>query len=125
MKNPRLLLIGLGVLALVALGSTGCFLLSGQIFAHFALPNPFVIDSSSDTFERVDVDLNTIGDYKDHKDKLKGLADVALIGKFTNVSGPAGGVEVWITPGVTNLANVTAIKAGGRPPSAPRGRSTP
>jgi hypothetical protein len=111
MKGNRLLLLGLGAVALVALVATGCFITSGQIFLHYDLPNPFTIDSSTDPFERVPVDLNTIGDYKKHKDKLKGLADAAVIGKFTNVSGPAGGVEVWITPTTTNYGDITQVQA--------------
>jgi hypothetical protein len=109
MKRHRLLLLGLGVVALAALTATGCFITSAQIFAHFDLPNPFTIHSSEAPFERVLVDLNTVGDYKDNKDKLKGLADVAIIGTFTNVAGPAGGVEVWITPGTTNYGTVGDI----------------
>jgi hypothetical protein len=112
MKSHRLLLIGLGLGVLVTLAATGCFITSGQVFAHFALPNPFTIDSSTDPFERVLVDLNTIKDYADHKDKLKGLADVAVIGKFTNVAGPAGGVEVWITPDETDYTTIGEVQAG-------------
>ena len=33
------------------------------MFANFALPNPFTIDSITDPFERVRIDLNTIQDY--------------------------------------------------------------
>ncbi|MBI5711431.1 MAG: hypothetical protein HZC42_14190 [Candidatus Eisenbacteria bacterium] len=107
-KNLRLILPGL---ALVALTATGCWITSAQIFAHFDLPNPFTINGA-DGFERVYVDLNTISDYADNKDKLKGISDLAVVGKFTNTSGPGGGVEVYITPGNTNLANPTAIVAG-------------
>ena len=107
MKNFRLLLALSGLCALL---TTGCIIISGQIFAHFALPNPFTIDSSGSTFERVGVDLNTIDEYEEHKDKIKGLSDAALVGKFTNVGGEAGGVEVWITAGATNLPDVNAVK---------------
>jgi hypothetical protein len=111
MKNHRLLLLGLGLVALVALGATGCFITSAQILAHFALPNPFTINGA-DGFERVHVDLNTISEYKDNKDKLKTISDLAIIGKFTNTSGPGGGVLVYITPGNTDFANPTEIVAG-------------
>jgi len=109
MKKHRLLLLGLGVVALAALAATGCFITSAQVFAHFDLPNPFTIQSTESPFERVAVDLNTVTEYTDNKDKLKGLADVAIIGKFTNVLGPAGGVEVWITAGETNYDTVEGI----------------
>jgi hypothetical protein len=107
-KNLRVILPGL---ALAALTVSGCFITSAQIFAHYALPNPFTI-SGANGFERVPVDLNTVSDYKDNKDKLKDITDVAIVGKFTNTAGPGGTVEVWITPDNTNLADPTAIVAG-------------
>lgn len=111
MKRVRLLLLGAAALALTALAS-GCFITSAQVFVHYDLPNPFTIDSVDDPFERVDVDLNEVEEYADHKDKLESLADGAIVGLFRNVSGPAGGVEVWITPGATTYGDVTAIRAG-------------
>ena len=97
MKLSRLLTVAL-TLAVVAL--PGCIITSAQVLAHFDLPNPFTIDSATDPAERVPVDLavDAGSDYRDNKDKLKGLTDVAILGKFTNVSGPAGGVEVYIAP---------------------------
>lgn len=97
-------------LALAVLAG-GCFMTSAQIFVHYALPDPILIDSSADTFAKVDVDLNAVGDYADHKDKLEGLADAAVLGRFTNVSGPAGAVEIWITPGATSLGSVDEVRA--------------
>jgi len=111
MKRHRLLLLGLGLVALVALGATGCFITSAQILAHYALPNPFTINGA-DGWEREYVDLNTVKDYKDNKDKLKTITDLAIIGKFTNTGGTGGGVAVYITPGSTNLAGPAAIIAG-------------
>jgi hypothetical protein len=58
------------------------------------------------------VDLNEIDEYKDHKEKLETINDYAIVGKFTNVSGPGGGVEFYITPGSTNLASPAEIVAG-------------
>jgi hypothetical protein len=110
MKNRRLLL-GLWLVALVALGAAGCFLTSAQVLAHFALPDPFTIDGA-DGYERIPVDLNTIKEYKDNREKLKAISDFAVIGKFTNVSGPGGGVLFYITPGNTNLTSPAAIAAG-------------
>jgi hypothetical protein len=46
----------------------------------------------------VDVDLNTIGDYKDHKNDLKRVDDLALIGDFKNNTGSTASVEVWLVP---------------------------
>jgi hypothetical protein len=96
-------------LALVATLAGGCIILSGQIFAHFSLTNPLTIDSSAGGFDREFVDLNTVKEYKDHKDKLAGLSDLAVVGTFKNLSGPAGSVEIWITAGNTNLATIPGI----------------
>jgi hypothetical protein len=108
MKNVRVLAALAGLCAVLA---TGCIIVSGQIFAHYDLPNPFTIDGA-DGFERELVDLNTIDEYDEHKDKLKGLSDLAVIGKFTNENGPGGIVEVYITAGNTSLADPAAIRAG-------------
>ncbi|MBI1799516.1 MAG: hypothetical protein HYR73_07480 [Candidatus Eisenbacteria bacterium] len=99
-------------LALAALTATGCIILSGQIFAHYDLPDPFTIDSSSNILHRELVDLNTVSEYKDNKDKLKGLSDVAVVGKFTNLAGSAGAVEVWITKDPTAFTTVAQVMAG-------------
>jgi len=109
MKNR--LLLALGLVALAALGAAGCFLTSAQVLAEFALPNPFTIDGA-DGYERVHVDLSTIDAYEDHKDKLHTISDLAIVGKFTNVNGPGGGVEFYITAGNTNLDDPAAIRAG-------------
>jgi len=88
------------LLVLAALTSTGCFLTSAQILTHFDLPNPFTINAANpaDLFEQVPVDLNTISDYNDNKQDLKGLTDLALLGTFTNLTAQAGTVSVYISP---------------------------
>lgn len=108
MKNR--LLLTLGLVALAALGAAGCFLTSAQVLAEFALPNSFTIDGA-DGYERVAVDLNTIDAYEDHKEKLETISDLAIVGKFTNVNGPGGGVEFYITAGNTDLVGPAAIRA--------------
>jgi hypothetical protein len=111
MKNRRLLLLGLALVALVALGATGCFLTSAQILVHFSLGDSFTI-AGADGFERIAVDLNTVSEYKDNKDKLKNISDFALVGTLINTDGPGGGVEVWISPDNTNFTTPAAIRAG-------------
>jgi len=100
MKLSRLLAVAALTIPMVAL--PGCIITSAQILTHFKLPNPFTINSSvpGDQSERVPVDLSVDpgADYTDNKDKLKGLSDLAILGTFTNVSGPAGAVEVYIVP---------------------------
>lgn len=108
MKTLR---FALPLLALAGLLSSGCILTSAQIMATYDLPNPFTVVNTS-ALQKVDVDLNTIGDYADNKDKLKDVADLALLGKFINKTGsPALGVNVYITPGVTNHADAASVIA--------------
>ena len=114
MKNHRLLPLGLGLVALIALGATGCFLTSAQILVHYDFPSPyntFTIDGA-DGFEVVPVDLNTVSDYKDNKDKLKDISDLAVIGKFTNTAGPGGSVLVYISAGDPSFTTAAQIRAG-------------
>lgn len=109
MKNLRLPILLSGLVAMMA---TGCIIISGQIFAHFDLPSPFTIDSSASQTERIAVDLNTIDEYEEHKEKFKGLSDVAIVGTFTNVAGAAGAVEVWITAGTTTFTTKAEVLGG-------------
>lgn len=95
--------------SLCAVMASGCRLVSGQVFAHYNLPNPFVLNSHG--FDHMTVDLNTIAEYVKHKSKIERIEDLALVGKFVNVGGQAGSVEVFITPGVTNLADAAAVRA--------------
>ncbi len=115
MKTVRHLALALG-LGLVALVASGCIITAAQVLAHFKLPNPFTINSSvpGDQSERVPVDLSLESDdYAKNKDKLKGLTDVAILGTFTNVSGPAGTVQVWIVPTLdTPAGGAPAVPAG-------------
>jgi hypothetical protein len=101
----------LSLLGLAAVLSNGCFLVSAQVLAAFDLTNPFTIDGTDDS-ERILVDLNDIEEYADNKDKLKGLADIAILGTFVNTNGPSGTVTAYITAANTNLADATAIQGG-------------
>lgn len=99
------------MVALVALGATGCYLTSAQVLVNYGLPNPFTINGA-DGFGRISVDLNTVPDDKDNKDKLKAISDFALVGRFTNTNGSGGVVVVYITPGATSLTSPGEIVAG-------------
>jgi hypothetical protein len=91
------------VVALAALSAAGCMLTSGQFVADYALPTPLVA-ASAITLTSVSVDLNKVSEYKDHKDDLKRVDDVALLGDFHNNTASAASVEAWIVPGgATNL----------------------
>jgi hypothetical protein len=85
------------VLALAALAAAGCFLVSGQFTVNYSLPSPLPAVGAA-TLTGVPVDLNTLGDYRDHKHDLKQVDDLALIGDFMNNGGSAAAVEIWLVP---------------------------
>jgi len=105
MKNVRWFIPSLMLAALLA---TGCFLISGQFLVTFELGNVNV--TSSTGIDGVVVDLNGISEYADHKDNLKDLADIAILGQFTNSGASAIDVEVWMVdnagPLLTDAAQV-------------------
>jgi hypothetical protein len=91
------------LLALAALAAAGCMLTSGQFVATYDLPDPLQV-SSALTLTGVDVDLNTVSEYNDHKHELKRVEDLSLVGNFTNNNSTAAQIEVWIVPsGALNL----------------------
>lgn len=80
---------------LLGFATPGCVLVSGQFLIDFDLDN---FTTSTDTAVTTqDVDLTTESVYEDHKDDLKGLADIAVLGKITNSGSTDIGVEVWMT----------------------------
>ena len=105
-------------LVLAALLAAGCILVSGQFIVSYELPTPLTISQTA--VVHMDVDLNTVGSYKDHKSDLKSLADVAILGEFSNHGSAPVDVEVWMTPSVTSYATAdlvvtdpTAVKVWG------------
>jgi hypothetical protein len=102
------------LLALAALAAAGCFLVSGQFVVNYALPSPLTF-STTGSFAGVAVDLNTIGEYSDHKTDLKRVDDLALIGDFRNNLTSAVTVEAWIVPsGILTLTPATLATGGGQ-----------
>jgi hypothetical protein len=100
----------LAVLALVGM-TAGCVLVSGQITVDFDLADAHVVGPA--TLVSQTVDLNTIGDYNDHKSDLQGLADVALLGTITNNGSSPVDVEVWMTTTQTSYLLESDVKANG------------
>lgn len=95
----------------VALAVSGCFLVSGQILIDFDLAD--FTTSTSTTVTSEDVDLTTESDYNDHKEDLKGLADVAVLGTIKNNTSNAIGVEVWMTASSTAYTTPTEVTTNG------------
>ena len=81
MKNFRL---WFPVTALAALMAAGCMLVSGQFIVTFDFADhgfdPLVVGSPT-TLAGVQVNLNDVDAYADHKNDLKDVADLALVGK--------------------------------------------
>ena len=94
----------------VALAVSGCFLVSGQILIDFDLGS---FDVTTSTVTKEDVDLTTEEDYQDHKEDLKGLADVAVLGTVNNTGGTDIAVEVWMTTTTTNYGTVNEVTTNG------------
>lgn len=100
-------------LSLAALMSAGCFLVSGQFTVVYEFDTPINITSPTAVFGQL-VDLSTVSEYEDNKDKLDTVADLALLGQFTN-TGVATTVEVWMvaSPGGA-LTTDAAVRAAGQ-----------
>ncbi len=99
-------------LSLAALAAAGCLLISGQFVVSYALPDPLPVVAGS-TPTGVDVDLNTISEYGDHKDDLKRVDVLALVGDFHNNAGSSANVEVWLVPSATLGLTATQVAQQG------------
>ena len=78
---------------LIAALITACGIATGSFTFGYELDGP--IDSSSATLDREVIDLNSIEDYNDHKDQIKSVDNVALVGWVAN-NGPQVSGEVWL-----------------------------
>lgn len=99
------------LLALAAMAAAGCMLTSGQFVATYGLPDPLGV--SSVALAGVDVDLNTVSEYSDHKSELKRVEDMSLVGDFTNNNTTAAQIEVWIVPSATLNLTPQQLQANG------------
>jgi hypothetical protein len=100
--------------AVVMLAGAGCLLTSGQILISFDdFTNPFTVNMTMDVHRQA-VDLNTIGDYNDHKDKLESLADIALLGQITNNSTTAVDVEAYFTETATMFTTAAQVRSAAK-----------
>jgi len=100
MKSLRILVPSL---VLAALTATGCFLVSGQFMVTLDMDDVTVTSAAAITGRYLD--LNTEEDYEEHKDKIKNLADVALLGQVHNTLPTPLTLELWMTD--TNTGSLT------------------
>ena len=88
----------------------GCLLTSGQFAISFDLFDPLVV--SGPTAVGIPVYLDTIDEYNNHKDDIKDLADVALLGEITNNSSTTTlPVEFWMPPDLTPYTTDTQVRS--------------
>lgn len=108
MRNWKLLV------AVAALAGAGCILTSGQILISFDLQNPLTVTNVAPVYSEA-IDLNTISDYAEHKDKLETLADVALLGQVTNNSAsPVSDIEVYFTEAPTLFTDPAVVRSSAK-----------
>lgn len=93
-------------LALALAGAGGC-LLTGQFLVTFELPDPLTVTPTA--VERAAVDLNAVSAWRDRRDEVKALADLAILGRFTNTGAAAVDVDVWMTPAPTVHTDAVAV----------------
>jgi hypothetical protein len=109
MKNLRVLLPSL---ALAALTATGCFLVSGQFLISLHLDSPLNVTSGV-SISGLEVDLRTNSTYNDHKDKIKDIADFALLGHVHNNSASSElHLDVYYFDGAETARTLAQIQAG-------------
>lgn len=86
---------------LLAFAAAGCILVSGQFLLDFSLDDFTTTTETAVT--SAEIDLTGESDYQDHKDDLKAIADIAVLGKITNNGSEAVGAEVWIAPNSSTI----------------------
>jgi hypothetical protein len=115
MKTLRVVLPNAALLALLV---CGCTLIAGTFTLTLELDDPTTVTSAS-SVEGTDIDLNNESDYRDNKDKLKDVTDVAVLGRFTNNSSSATTVEVWIIPTPPGTPYTTEAQVEAAPGAKP------
>jgi hypothetical protein len=98
----RMILPGL---ALALLTGAGCVLISGQFLVELDVGDVSVNSASNVT--GYFVDLATNGTYKDHKNDVKSLEDIALLGSVHNTGSSSLTLAVYLRDG-----NPGALPAG-------------
>lgn len=98
-----------GLPLVLAFTAAGCVLTTGQFQIEFDLGDVIVTAAA---VEARHIDLNGRSVYDNHKDQLKGLADVALLGKATNLGVTDIAVEAWMTTGASTFTTDAEVRAG-------------
>ena len=105
----------LAFVVMLLAGTAGCILSTGQVMIAYELPSPVRV-AGADALVAMQVNLDEIQSYRDHKSGLKDLADIALLGSIANGStGDPIDLEVWLTRASTQLQEVTQVREQGIP----------
>ena len=108
-KRTRGILAGIALAALTA----GCVLVSGQFLVQVELGDLSV--NSAAAVQGLYVDLPSKSAYRDHKNDIKTLEDVALLGSVHNTGTSSVTVSVYLIDGNSGplpLATIISPSAG-------------
>jgi len=97
----------LPTLALAGALAAGCLLVSGQFLVSFDLYDP--LDVTPTAVMAAGVNLNAVPAYRDHRDDLKDVTDLAILGEFTNTGTTVVDVDVWMTPAITAYTDAAEV----------------
>lgn len=106
-------------LLLAALIGTGCVLVSGQFVIQVDLGDASInVVNASSLLAGYYVDLPSNSTWKDHKDDIKQLEDLALVGQFHNTGASSVSISLYLldgNPGAQSAGTVisTGIKVWG------------
>jgi hypothetical protein len=109
MKNLRLMLAST---ALAVLTLSGCFLVSGQFLVALDLDTPLNVTGTG-SITGLAIDLAEEDIYNDHKDKIKDIADFALLGRVVNNVGTELSLEVYLVDGANATLSLSQIQSTG------------
>src|SRR4029077_6805852 len=84
-------------LALALLTGTGCVLISGQFLVQLEIGDLSI--NSATAVNGYYVDLSTNSTYNDHKDDIKSLEDIALVGSIHNTGLSSLTLNVYLLDG--------------------------
>jgi|SRR5437867_9740571 len=106
-KRTRGILAGIALAALTA----GCVLVSGQFLVQVELGDLSV--NSVTAVQGLYVDLPSKGTYRDHRNDIKTLEDLALLGSVHNTGSSSVTLSVYVIDGNSGPLPVSTITSGG------------
>jgi len=104
MNKKRIALTALLIASLII----GCGIATGTFTFGYELNG--TIESSNASLEFEYVDLTTIDDYNDHKDNLKSVDNIAVVGSIINDGVAAVSGEIWLVDNDTTYTDPDTVK---------------